>query len=84
MTWNAGKKNKLTAIVNLGKSSVGLGTDITDLDTRQGLVVLQRTNRDNESMSSIVLVINNQTSLDKRMGRNNTQTTDPPPICVGF
>lgn len=61
---NTSSCETLTSIIHLVEAVVCLGADITNLDSREGLVVLQRAERDHKDMCTIVFAVDEQSSLD--------------------
>lgn len=68
----------LTAVVHLVETVVGLGSDISDLNTREGLMVIKGAKRDHKDVSAIIFTLNKDPGLYDGMGTKSTQTTDPP------
>lgn len=66
------KNIKLTAVVDLGETAIRLGPNISNLDTREGAMILQRANRNNKPMGTIILAIDDKTSLDQGMCTDDT------------
>jgi len=57
----------LTAIVHLVETVVGLGTDISKLDSSERLVIVQRSQGDHKDMCTVVLTLDKQSSLKNAM-----------------
>lgn len=68
----------LTAIVHLVKTVIGLGSDISNLNTREGPVVVKGAKRDHKDVSAIIFTLDKDPSLYDGMGTKSTQTSDPP------
>lgn len=68
----------LTAIVHLVETVVGLGSDISNLNSRERLMVVKGAKRDHKDVSAIIFTLNKDPSLHDGMGTQSAQTSDPP------
>ena len=71
----------LTSVIHFVEAVVGLGTNISNFNSGERLMVIQRPERDHKHMSAIVFSINKESGLDNGMCAEGTQTTDPPLGC---
>jgi hypothetical protein len=55
-----------------------LGSNITDLDSREWLVVLKRSNLNDERLDTVVLSLGEQAGHQDAVSRRLSQTTRPP------
>jgi hypothetical protein len=67
-----------TTVIHLVEPVVCLGSNISNLNAREGPVVIKRAERDNKDMSPIVLSLNKKPSLNNSMGTEGTKASDPP------
>ena len=68
----------LTSIVHLVEAIISLGSDISNHNARERLMIIERSQWDDKHMCTIVLAINKQPRLDDSMGAKSSQSTDPP------
>lgn len=71
----------LTAIVHLVKAVVCLGSDISDLNAREGLVVVKGAKRDYKDMGTIIFTLDKDPGLDDCVSAERTEASDPPLGC---
>lgn len=67
----------LTPVVNLGESTICLGSNVAHLDTRERSVVFQGPNGDDKAVGTIVFAVNDETRLNEGMCASDTKSTDP-------
>lgn len=71
-------RQKLTSVLHLVEAAVCLGSNIADLNTREGLVILQGADGNHKDMGAIVLIVDKQSSLNHSMSADSAETPDPP------
>lgn len=61
----------LTAVIDLGESSIRLGPNVTHFDARERTVVFKGPNRNDKAVGAIIFAVNDETRLNEGVGTND-------------